>query len=137
MPPLRIISAKTEEKPHYFNITKGHIVGAQIGGPHPGYPELKYDPFPNAQVDDIVRTEIIGRKLILTAQLRGPSDSQLMGHAIEYQGHKFAVKNLVKHFDGPPDDRLFEVEGEAFTVLIEPVEAIKRTMRMLAADNPQ
>jgi tetratricopeptide (TPR) repeat protein len=57
MAELRIISATVKEEPHYFKITKGHIVGS-IGRAFPGYPELKYDPFPNARIDEIVRTEI-------------------------------------------------------------------------------
>ena len=136
MPPLRIISAKTEEQPHYFSFTKAQIVGIPGMLPHPQYPELKYDPFPNAQPEDVVRTEIIGRKIILTAQLKGPSDSQLMGRAIQYQGHKFAVKSVVEHF-GDPEDMLFDVEAEAFTVLHEPPEVLKQILRMLAAENPQ
>jgi len=105
--------------------------------PHPHYPQLKYDPFPNAQPEDVVRTEIIGRKLILTAQLRGPSDANLMRTALEFQGRRFAVKEVVEYFDTPSDDRLFDIKAEAFTVLNEPPEVLKQILRMLAAENPQ
>jgi len=52
--------------------------------PHPDYPPLKYDSFPNAQPEDMMHTEIIGRKLILTAQQRIGTLPNLRVHRIRF-----------------------------------------------------
>ena len=125
---LQIIEARVEERPHYFEFLKSDITGF-----HPSMANLHYDPFPNAKSGDVVRTEIIGRKLILKAKIKGTFDSIQMGTALDYQGHNFALETITEHIDTESDECLFEVEGVAFLFLNEPLSALKLLRDHLAA----
>lgn len=58
---------KIEEVPRFFKFEKQHFTSQ-----HPSYANLNYDPFPDKKYDDIVRTEIVGRDLVIRAKLKGP-----------------------------------------------------------------
>jgi len=96
---------------------------------------LTYDPYPNAGMNDVVRREILGRELVLTAKLKLENRAVDIhpGIALEYQGHEFTVKESVEHLQ----DDIVEVIGSHFLSLIEPVEAIAKLREILAASNPK
>ncbi len=125
---FRIVEARVEERPHYFDFVKNDITGH-----HPSMANLTYDPFPDAKGGDVVRTEIIGRKLVLHAKIEGPFDAIKMGAALNYEGHKFALEKITEHIDTESDQCLFEVEGFAFTSLNEPIQVLKLLRESLAA----
>ncbi len=104
---LTILEARTEEVPEFFKFTKQLIMN-----PCPGMANLTYDPFPNAKPDDVVRTEIVARKLILRAKLKGPSGSLTTNNSVTYQGRNFAPTEIVENF-GQGDESTFEFEGFA------------------------
>jgi hypothetical protein len=129
---ISIIEAKTEERPYFFDFKKYEIMGD-----HPTWAKLTYDPYPDASMEDVVRTEIISRELVLTAKLKVEDVESRMGIrpgiALEYQGNKFAIKE--SHFSlGSP---IVEVEGSCFLTSCEPTEALARLREMLAASNPK
>src|ERR1035441_10425091 len=92
--PITILEAKTEEQPYFFEFEKHEAIGE-----HPTMAKLTYDPFPDAKTEDVVRREIIGRKLVLYVKLESDdflSATQIHpGKALDYQGHKFAVESSV------------------------------------------
>jgi len=125
-----ILEATTEERPYFFDFKKN-----QIMGDHPTWAKLTYDPFPNASMEDVVRTEIISTELILTAKLE-VKDSAIdihPGTSIPYQGHEFSVKESSFTFGSP----IVEVEASYFLTPCEPAEALAKLRAMLAASNPK
>jgi hypothetical protein len=135
---ISILEAKTEERPYFFEFKKW-----QIMGDHPTWAKLTYDPYPNAKPEDVVRREIIGRELVLTAKLKLENTAIDIspGVALNFDGHKFAVKSATTHFLGNPDGssagHIIDVIGSHFLSLIEPVDAIEKFREALAASNPQ
>jgi hypothetical protein len=129
---ISIIEAKTEERPYFFDFKKYEIMGD-----HPTWAKVTYDPYPDSSMEDVVRSEIISRELVLTAKLKVEDVESRMGIrpgiALEYQGNKFAVKE--SHFSlGSP---IVEIEGSCFLTPCEPTEALARLREMLAASNPK
>jgi hypothetical protein len=127
---ISILEAKTEERPYFYEFPKYMIMGD-----HPTWAILTYDPYPNAGMNDVVRREILGRELVLTAKLKLENRAVDIhpGIALEYQGHEFTVKESVEHLQ----DDIVEVIGSHFLSLIEPVEAIAKLREILAASNPK
>lgn len=126
---ISIISAKTEERPRYFEFKKSHFIGA-----HPTMATLDYDPFPEAKSGDVVRREIIGRELVLVAKLKAPPSAIRLGIALELDGHRFALKAVTEHIDVEGGESIFEVEGiEPLTPCEEPLEVLARLRRAFAA----
>jgi hypothetical protein len=129
-----------EEQPYFFEFKKYEIVGD-----HPTWPKLTYDPFPDANMEDVVRREIIGRQLIFRAKLKVTDPGMAMnirpGKALDYQGHRFAIEESTIDFEGRPDDAsdgaIVDVVGSEFLTPIEPLENIRRLRETLAASNPK
>jgi hypothetical protein len=127
---ISILEATTEERPYFFDFKKH-----QVMGDHPTWAKLTYDPFPNASMEDVVRTEIISTELILTAKLE-VKDSAIdirPGTLLPYKGHTFSVTESSYNFGSP----IVEVEGSCFLTPCEPTEALARLRAMLAASNPK
>ena len=126
---ISVVSAKTEERPIYFEFTKNDIVGR-----HPTMANLGYDPYPEAKNNDIVRREIIGRELVLRAMLKGPAGSLRLGIAFEHNGHKFALRKVEEHLDVEGGDSTFEVEGTEPLRPIEPMKDLAKLRELLASE---
>jgi hypothetical protein len=123
------LEAKTEECPFFFEFKKHEIVGH-----HPTMAILNYDPFPNAAMDDVVRTEIICTELVLRAKVKTKSGFPLrLGIAIEFEGHKFAVKKATGNINTDTGESVVEVEGPAFLSPCEPIKALAQLRSMFAA----
>ena len=125
-----ISEPKLEEQPYFFEVKKYMVVGE-----HPTWPRLTYDPFPDADMEDVVRREIIGRQIIFRAKME-ISDSLVAmeirpGKALNYGEHKFAVE------ESTIDGAIVDVVGSEFVSLTEPTEIIGRWRGMLAASNPK
>ncbi|MGA2178685.1 MAG: hypothetical protein ABSH15_03780 [Verrucomicrobiota bacterium] len=130
MPNVTILEAEMKEQPYFYEFKKSEIVR-----PHPTMANLTYDPYPGANMEDVVRKEIIGRELILRAKvkLENPSfDAMRPGIALDFQGHKFTV--IESNFDF--ETNIVEVIGSKFLTPIEPMEHLKRLRQTLAASNP-
>lgn len=96
---------------------------------------LTYDPFPNAKNDDVVRTEIIARELVLHAKLKGPFDSIKLGTALNYQWYDFGLVEVTEQINTESDECLFEVEGVAFLTPCDPLRTLSLLRDALAASN--
>jgi hypothetical protein len=131
MSSITILEAKTEERPYFFDFKKYEIMGH-----HPTWAKLTYDPYPDAQADDVVRREIISREKVLKAKLEIKDLETKMkmrpGTALEYGGDKFAITNSRISFDSP----IVEVEGQCFLTPCEPMAVLAKLRESLAASNP-
>jgi hypothetical protein len=129
---ISIIEAKTEERPYFFDFKKYEIMGD-----HPTWAKLTYDPYPDASMEDVVRTEIISTEKILTAKLEikdvETKTKMRSGIALDYQGNKYAVRKSSWSLNSP----VVEVEGSCFLTPCEPMEVLARLRKMLAASNPK
>jgi len=132
MPDFKIIEPKTEKKPHFFEFKKRDIVS-----PHPTMANLTYDPYPDAEMDDVVRREIIGWELILHAKLKGNVLDVRPDLVIEHDGHKFTVLESEWEINSDLNESIAEIVGGEFITLDQPVDVLARLRRMLAADNPK
>ena len=130
MQDVSILEATTEERPYFFDFKKSEIMGA-----HPSWAKLTYDPFPDASMDDVVRTEIISRELILKAKLEVKDVEMRMkvrGMALQYEGHTFVVTKGHFSLNSP----VVEVEGSCFLTPCEPAKTLAMLRETLAASNP-
>ena len=116
---ITIISKRIEEAPEYFSYRKADFMGE-----YPGIPEMDYDPFPEKKPDEVVCTEVIARKLVLHAKLKGDVMDVRPGVSITVDGYNLAVhsakiaintKNegestseiVAEHFFTPPEPLKF------------------------------
>src|SRR6266496_3755509 len=125
---VTILDASTEEVPHYFDFRKADIMGR-----HPTMANLNYDPFPNAKNNDIVRTEVIARKLLLRANLKAPAGSITMADRFDYQGHSFILDKIKEHLEEEPAQ--YEIEGFVFLTPCDPMQVLARLRKTLAASD--
>ncbi|HEX3889206.1 MAG TPA: hypothetical protein VHX90_00020 [Verrucomicrobiae bacterium] len=114
---MQILEPKTEERPHYYEFKK-----CEIMADHPTMAKLNYDPFPDAKMEDVVRTEIISRELILTAKLEiaGSESPSVRGKSIEYNGNKFLITTCRWSLKSP----IVEFEGKCFLTRCEPMKVL-------------
>lgn len=124
---IEIVSESVEEQPHYFDFIKNDFIGTC-----PGMATLNYDPFPDKQIKDVVRTEIIARKLVLHVRLKGDVLHIRPGIVLKHKGHDFAVKKSVIHIDTKGDNSIADVEGEAFLAPPEPMKILAQLRQALA-----
>jgi hypothetical protein len=83
---IQIVSEQTEEKPVYYDFTKYEFMA-----PCPGMADLKYDPFPGATLEEVVRKEIVARKWDWRATRKGDVLHIQPGVCVERNGHKFGI----------------------------------------------
>jgi hypothetical protein len=130
----KIIKAQTEERPYFFDFKKYEVVG-----PHPTMDNLTYDPFPNAKMDDVVRSEILGRELMLYATLEFDDKIEATeirpGMAVNYGENQFAVTSSEIRFT--ESGATVEMEGSKFLSEIDPVKVLARWRKALAARTPK
>ena len=125
---------------YFFEFEKHEAIGE-----HPTMAKLTYDPFPDAKMEDVVRREIIGRKLVLYVKLESDdflSATQIRpGNALDYQGHKFAVESSVINSKPNPDGAtvgaIVDVVGSEFLTEIEPMKVLAKLREIWAASNPK
>lgn len=121
---IEFLSAKVEEHPQYYDFTKNELLGDC-----PGMVKLNYDPFPDKQLTDVVRREIIARKLVLQAKLKGDVFDIRPGVAVPYEGRSFAViSSNIKFGDSTAD-----IEAEVFLTPPEPMKSLAALRESLAA----
>lgn len=121
-----MIRAETEERPRYFNFTKQMFLGW-----HPTMPNLNYDPFPDAEMDDIVRTEIIGRELFLEATIQGDDGLLGPGMAVRHEGRDFAIISAETNFG----TGITKIEASVFLQLNEPVAILTKLREIYSTKN--
>ena len=128
MDKLEIISRTIEECPHYFDFRKQDFTG-----PHPTMANLDYDPFPEKGANDVVRTEIVARKLVLHATLKGDVLGIRHGVNISVDGHDFAVTGVKMKIDTAVESNsTADVEGEVFLAAPDPLSVLAQLRRSLA-----
>ena len=117
----KILEAKTEERPVYFDFKKCDFVTHAVT-----MANLNYDPFPNSGMDDFVRRELICKELVLTCKMK--SDQQVPPQGIiDYQGHEFVItRSMPIQEAGAEDSSLFQVEGSCFLPPYEPIKVLAR-----------
>jgi hypothetical protein len=116
---MSIVQARTEERPYFHEFRKYDFMGEG-----PTMPKLKYDPFPNAALNDVVRTEIIATELVLIAVIKGPLNCLKMGMALKYGKHNFGLKKITMKFgDG---GCIFDIEGSTFLTPCEPLKTLAK-----------
>src|ERR1035441_6973553 len=116
---IEILSESVEEQPHYFDFTKNDFVGLR-----PGMATLNHDPFPDKTLKDVVRTEIIARKLVLHIKLKGDVFHVRPGFALKHKGHDFSVIRSEIKIDTEGDNSIAEVQGEVFLSKPEPMKIL-------------
>lgn len=121
---IELVSARTEECPHYFEFTKNDFMGDC-----PGMAKLDHDPFPDKKSNEVVRTEIVARKLVLHAKVKGDVLGMRPGMAISFEGHDFAVTSSEIKIDTEGDNSIAEVEGEVFLSHPEPMKVLAQLRR--------
>jgi len=127
---IEVISKHIEEVPHFFEFTKNDFVADC-----PGMANLDYDPFPDKKPQDVVRKEIIARKLLLHATLKGELMDIRPGVRITIAGHDFAVTSAESNISIQNDqDSTVEVEGQAFLTSTEPLKLLAQLREALATN---
>lgn len=121
---LELVSARTEERPQFFEFTKNDFMGEC-----PGMVKLDHDPFPDEKPHEVVRTEIVARKLVLHAKVKGDVLGMRPGMALSFEGRKFAVTSIEIQIDTEGDDSIAEVEGEVFLSQLEPRKVLAQLRR--------
>jgi hypothetical protein len=121
---IEIITARTEERPQYFEFTKNYFMGEW-----PGMVKLDHDPFPDKKPNEVVRTEIISRKLVLHAILKGDVIGVRPGVALPYEGRNFAVISSEIQIGTQDDNSLAEVEAEFYLSPPEPMKVLAQLRR--------
>jgi hypothetical protein len=125
---MEILSEETQEEPMYFEFKKRDFLMST----RPGNAGLRYDPFPEAQLDDVVRKEIIGRKLVWHAKIKDGFDIR-PGVIVERDGHKFAITMAEQSID----TGICEVTGEEHQGECQPVKTLQRLIAVYAVKNPK
>jgi hypothetical protein len=127
MSKIEIISESVEECPHYHDFIKSDFVGICSG-----MATLNYDPFPDKQLNDVVRTEIVARKLVLHVKLKGDVFHIGPGVAFKHKNHNFAVTISDVSIDAESGNSIADVEGEAFLSRPEPIKVLAQLREALA-----
>src|SRR5664280_79445 len=81
-----------QERPITVAFTKNDLMT-----PLAGQISFGPDPFPDRRGDEIVRTEIVGREIVLSATLEGDLNQILVGKVLEVDGEEFLVTNTTLH----------------------------------------
>jgi hypothetical protein len=122
MAKVEMVSAKVEEAPEYFDFTKNDLVGDC-----PGMAKLDYDPFPDKALGDVVRREIIARKLVLRATIKGDFEGVNAirpGAAVTHEGRAFAILRSQMKVNTAGNTATADIEGQAFLTRAEPLKAL-------------
>jgi len=129
MAEIQIIKRTIEEVPHFFDFTKNDFMGEC-----PGMAKLDFDPFPGKAPEDVVRTEIVARKLVLRAQLKGNGVLDLHpGTCVAVDGHGFSVTEAKIQINTMNDlDSTAEVQGEMFLSKPEPLKTLAQLRKSMA-----
>ncbi len=121
---IELVSARTEEQPQYFDFTKNDFMGECLG-----MAKLDHDPFPDKKPYEVVRTEIVARKLVLHAKVKGDVLEMRPGMSLSFEGRDFAVTSSEIQIDTEGDDSIAEVEGEVFLSPPEPMKVLAQLRR--------
>ncbi len=116
---FEIISAKVTECPILFDFKKQDIVGDLAG-----MPKVETDPFPDKGLDEVVRTEIIGHKLVLKATIKGNMTGISPAALIPYDGRQFAIVHFEIQYGAQDDEHTAEIEAECKLDRVEPLKAL-------------
>jgi hypothetical protein len=118
---ISVLSHKTEERDRYFDVRKNAIVGF-----HPQWENLDFDPFPDAQYDDVVHRAFMGRELVLYAKLKAPFDAINLHTPLVLNGHTFFMNEVSFQFEANAENNLgtFDVEGSEWLTYTEPIKII-------------
>ena len=131
--PYTILVAKTEERPFFFDFKKcDFVVHATTMA------NTNYDPFPDNDMEDFVRREIVCTELVLTAKLNSKDALPIRpGMAIEYEGHHFVVKKVSEPVRGETSEEstVIEVEGSCFLTPCEPMKVLAQLRETYARSN--
>ena len=127
MSKIEVISANTEERPHYVEFTKGDFVGF-----NPTMVNLDYDPFPTNNLNDVVRTEIIARELVLHAKLKGDVLEIRPGVAVSIEGRNFPVTRSEMQIDTQGENSTADIEGVAFLTPCDPLKVLAQLREALS-----
>jgi hypothetical protein len=124
---ITVMEAKTEERPFYYEFKKSDFVNF-----NPTMANLNYDPFPDKDLDDIVRREILCREVVLRAKLKGEDViSYRPSVAVVIDGHKFAITSAEINCA----DETSDIEGSEFLGECEPLKTLARLREIYAASN--
>jgi hypothetical protein len=114
-----------EIRPKYFDVRKADILGA-----HPVWPTPKADPFPQAEMNDIVRKIKLGDEEWMFANVTGDDADKLgMAKAFNYDGKQFFIERETTKFAG--DIRISIEASACLKPFLTPIEAIEQLRRML------
>jgi hypothetical protein len=118
---ISVLSHRTEERDRYFDVRKNDIIGF-----HPQWENLDFDPFPNAQNDDVVQRAFMGRELVLYAKLEAPFNTVGLHTPLILNGHKFFMDKVSFSFKANAENNLgtFDVEGSEWLTFTEPLKLI-------------
>lgn len=128
---ISVLSSKTEERDRYFDVLKNDIVGF-----HPQWENLDFDPFPDAQYNDVIHRAFMGRELVLYAKLKAPFDTISLHTPLILDGHKFFVDKMSFHFEANAENNLgvFDVKGSEWLTFTEPQKIIAEMREKLIKD---
>ena len=129
MSQISVISKQVEEAPHYFDFTKNEFMADC-----PGMAKLPSDPFPNKKPEDVVRSEIVARKLVLHATLKGDGVIDLHpGSCVRVDGQDFAVTQATVHINTENEqESRAEVEAAKFLTKPEPLKVLAQLRKLMA-----
>ena len=115
----KILEARTEERPVYFDFKKCDFVTHAVT-----MANLNYDPFPNNGMDDFVRRELVCRELVLTCKIESNQPIRPR-QTVDYQGHEFVIsRSQPIRGDASDQAMVFEVEGSCFLTPYEPMKVL-------------
>ena len=127
------LEAKIEERPFLFEYKKCDFVIHAVT-----MANLNYDPFPNNDLEDVVRREIVCTELVLTAKLRTKDGLSICpGETIEYEGHKFVIKKASEPIHGGTREGsdVIDVEGSCSLTPCEPMKVLAQLRENYARSN--
>lgn len=115
----KILEARTEERPVYFDFKKCDFVTHAVT-----MANLNYDPFPKSGMDDFVRREIVCRELVLTGKIKSYQPIRAR-ETVDYEGHEFIItRSQPIQVDAAEQSAIFEVEGSCFLTPCEPMKVL-------------
>ena len=92
-----------------------------------GNPKLEHDPFPDKNPEDVVREEVIARKLILHANLSGDVMDIRPGATITVDGYTFSVMSAkINLMPVNSEEMTSEIEGLLWLTPPEPLKLLAR-----------
>ncbi len=115
----RILEARTEERPVYFDFKKCDFMTHAVT-----MANLTYDPFPNRGMDDFVRREMVCKEVVLTCMMKS-NQPICARETVNYQRHQFVItRSRPIQGDTAQQSTLFEVEGSCFLSPYEPMKVL-------------